>query len=73
LTPQEFAQTFHPSAGTHEAVLIHPRTGAAVRVAFTLPPGTPRVFANQRLIEFDYGRTRVTLVFTIFGTVRVEG
>jgi len=70
-TPQEFAQTFRPTPGPHEAVLIHPRTGQAVRVAFSLPPGTPRVFANQRVLEFDYGRTRVTIIFGIAGGVRV--
>jgi hypothetical protein len=72
LTPAQFAQVFRPAAGTYEAILVHPLTKVPVRVSFTLPPGTPRVTAGPRFVEFDYGHTRVIISFVIGGGVRVR-
>jgi hypothetical protein len=72
MTPQEFAQSFRPAPGPYDVVLIHPRTGQAVRVNFTLPPGNPRVYVTPRLLEFDYGSQRVSIIFGIAGGVRVR-
>jgi hypothetical protein len=71
LTHQEFARSFQPTPGTHNVVLLHPRTGAPVNVSFTLPAGTPRVRVRPRELEFDYGRTQVEIRFLFDGRVRV--
>jgi hypothetical protein len=72
LTLQEFARTFRPAAGTYQVTLLHPRTGQPLTTTFTLPPGTPRVTVGLRFIEFDYGRTRVSIVFPLGGGIRVR-
>jgi hypothetical protein len=72
VTPQQFAQTFRPGPGTYDAILIHPLTRVPERVRFTLPPGTPRVTAGPRFVEFDYGTSRVIIHFVIGGGVRVR-
>src|SRR5438105_1959570 len=35
MTVGEFAACFKPTCGTHEVLLIHPRTGCPVKVCFT--------------------------------------
>jgi hypothetical protein len=72
MTPDEFARAFQPVAGTHEVVLLHPRTKNPVKVVFTLPEGTPRVSVGRRDLRFDYGRDQVRIVFAIGGGVRVR-
>jgi hypothetical protein len=72
LTLAEFAGSFQPAAGPHEAVLIHPVSKAPVKVRFTLPAGTPRkVRVHRRELVFDYGRQRVKVRFVADGNVRV--
>jgi hypothetical protein len=71
ITPQDFARTFQPTAGSHEVVFIHPRTRLAVMVVFDLPAGTPRVSYNANSLVFDYGRHEVEIRFAIGGRVRV--
>jgi hypothetical protein len=72
MTLGEFARSFQPTAGTYEMVLLHPRTNSPVKVVFTLPEGTPHVSTGRRDIRFDYGRTRVHVVFALGGAVRVR-
>jgi hypothetical protein len=74
LTVRDFASAFRPAAGTHEVVLVHPRTGKPVPVTFTLPPGTPRkVRATRNALILNYGRREVvTIRFLRDGTVRVR-
>jgi hypothetical protein len=73
MTLTEFATTFEPRPGTYEVDLIHPGTGNAIRVAFTLPEGTPRkVRLKRREIDFDYGKQTVSIRFLIGGRVRVQ-
>jgi hypothetical protein len=72
LTLQEFARTFRPAPGTYQVTLLHPRTGQPLTITFTLPAGTPQVYVGQRFLEFDYGSSRVTIVFPLGGGVRVR-
>jgi hypothetical protein len=72
-TLAQFASTFTPQPGRYEVVLLHPATGQPVKVAFTLPPGTPRrVRLFRYRLAFDCGRHDVVLVFQRNGGVRVR-
>jgi hypothetical protein len=71
-TIKEFAETFRPREGTHQAVVIHPTTGQPVKVEFTLPAGTPEVRVNSREVEFDYGKSEVEVRFLLNGGVKVD-
>jgi hypothetical protein len=71
-TLDEFAKTFKPAAGKYEVVIQHPVTCEPVTVCFTLPEGCPKkVRVNPRQIDFDYGKTDVTIRFVRDGRVRV--
>jgi hypothetical protein len=73
LTLGEFASSFRPVPGPHEVVLVHPVTGAPVKVAFTLPPGSPRkVRVLRRQLDFVYPRHNVAIRFPRDGSVRVR-
>jgi hypothetical protein len=73
LTLAEFASAFRPVPGTHQVLLVHPRTGRPVPVEFTLPPGVPRkVSVRRHELAFDYGRDEVTIRFGLLGRVRVS-
>ena len=74
LTLGEFVAAFRPCPGTHEAYLVHPVTGAPVKVCFTLPPGSPRkVRVHRRDLEFVYGhRQDVEIRFLRDGRVQVR-
>jgi hypothetical protein len=72
LTPDQFASSFRPKAGTYEVMLEHPFTGRPVNVRFTLPPGNPRVIVRRLFVEFDYGRFSVIIRFFRDGTVAVR-
>jgi len=39
MTLTEFASSFQPAPGAYEVLLVHPRSGYAVPVCFTLPDG----------------------------------
>jgi hypothetical protein len=53
----EFASTFQARGGTHEVWLINPVTGAAARVRFSLPYGSPRrIVLDPQGVDFVYGR-----------------
>ena len=73
-THREFAETFKPTAGTYEVVMLHPMTNKPVQVSFTLPEGAVRkVRSWPRQIIFDYGGRRdVTIRFLPDGGVRVN-
>jgi hypothetical protein len=71
LNHYEFAKTFVPAPGKYVVTLIHPGTGAAVEVAFVLPPGAPKVITLPRSVIFDYGSSEVDIHFGIKGKVRV--
>jgi hypothetical protein len=72
-TLPEFASSFVPKPGVHEAVLMHPASGQPVKVRFLLPEGAPRrVRVFRYRLTFDYGRHDVALVFLRNGTVRVR-
>jgi hypothetical protein len=72
MTLEEFARTFRPAPGTYQVTLLHPRTGEPLTTTFTLPPGVPRVTVGLRFVEFDYGQTRVSIVFPLVGGIRVR-
>ncbi len=72
-TLAEFATSFVARAGTHEVTVIHPVTGRPVTVSFTLPDGTPKkIDVKRREIDFDYGRSSVTIRFMAGGKVSVR-
>jgi hypothetical protein len=72
-TLAEFATTFQPKPGNYEVELLHPGTGQPVKVAFTLPDGTPsKVHLRRRALVFDYGRRSVGIHFLLGGRVRVD-
>ncbi len=71
----EFAASFKPCAGTHEAVVVHPYTNTPVRVSFTLPEGSPTVKIKgglRRAVEFNYGNRGVEVWFYRDGRVVVR-
>ncbi len=71
-TLDEFAKSFKPQPGKYEVVIQHPVTCEPVKVCFTLPEGCPRkVHVYPREIDFDYGRTDVSIRFIRDGRVRV--
>jgi hypothetical protein len=71
-TLDEFAKTFKPAAGKYEVVIQHPVTCEPVTVCFTLPEGCPKkVKVHPRQIDFDYGKTDVSIRFIRDGRVRV--
>ena len=71
-TLDEFAKTFKPQPGKYEVVIQHPVTCDPVKVCFTLPEGCPKkVHVRPREIDFDYGRTDVSIRFIRNGSVRV--
>jgi hypothetical protein len=71
-TLDEFAKTFKPQPGKYEVVIQHPVTCDPVKVCFTLPEGCPKkVHVRAREIDFDYGRTEVSIRFIRDGRVRV--
>jgi hypothetical protein len=74
-TIYDFATSFKPSAGTHEAVVVHPYTNTPVKVSFTLPEGTPTVKIKgglRRAVEFNYGNRGVEVWFYRDGRVLVK-
>jgi hypothetical protein len=71
-TLDEFAKTFKPAPGKYEVVIQHPVTCEPVTVCFMLPEGSPKkVRVHPRQIDFDYGKTDVTIRFIRDGRVRV--
>jgi hypothetical protein len=67
-----FASTFQATPGSYEALIVHPFTGQAVKVSFTLPEGAPRrVIVHRHTIEWDYGKHFVRLNFMRSGEVRI--
>jgi hypothetical protein len=73
LTLGEFATAFKPAPGKYEVVLVHPRTGRPVPVAFTLPDGPPpKMYVGRHELAFDYGRAAVVVRFGLRGRVRVS-
>lgn len=71
MTIMNFVRTFRPTEGTHEMMLVHPDTGAPVRVTFTLPAGRPMLRYDRTQIEFNYGDKEVEIHFRKDGTVKV--
>ncbi len=71
-TLDEFAKSFQPAPGKYEVVIQHPVTCEPVKVCFTLPEGCPKkVRVHAREIDFDYGKTDVSIRFIRDGRVRV--
>jgi hypothetical protein len=71
-TLDEFARSFQPAPGKYEVVIQHPVTCEPVKVCFTLPEGCPKkVHVRPREIDFDYGKTDVSIRFIRDGRVRV--
>ena len=72
MTVTEFANSFQPAPGTYEVVLIHPRSGCAVPVCFTLPQGCcKKVCVRRHELAFDYGCQDVCIHFRICSRVKV--
>ena len=71
-TLDEFAASFKPAPGKYEVVILHPVTCEPVKVCFCLPEGCPKkVKVHNREIDFDYGRSEVSIRFIRDGRVRV--
>src|SRR6266852_1682093 len=71
-TLDEFAKSFQPAPGKYEVTIQHPVTCEPVKVCFTLPEGCPKkVRVHPREIDFDYGKTDVSIRFIRDGRVRV--
>jgi hypothetical protein len=68
---RDFARTFQPAPGNYEVLFVHPGNHKPVAVAFSLPPGQPRVSCGPRALTFDYGRCEVEIRFKIGGKVVV--
>ncbi len=63
----EFADSFQPTAGCHEVLLVNPVTGCPCLVQFKLPAGCPNVYVLRREVAFDYGNCLVRIRFRIGG------
>ncbi len=74
MTLCEFANTFQPTPGPHEVLLIHPCSHRCVKVCFTLPCGCVKVCAHKRELVFDCGCPHeVRIVFKLLcSKVRVD-
>ena len=73
LTVEQFSRAFTPIPGKHDVWLIHPRTCQPVHVCFTLPAGKLRhVDVGRRVVEFDFGRCGVEIIFRLNGTADVK-
>src|SRR5262245_60095773 len=60
----QFVSTFSPEAGKHTVALVHPATGEAVTVQFTLPEGCRKVnFDGNKKVVFDCGDKEVAIRF----------
>jgi hypothetical protein len=71
-TVGEFVDSFHPTGGAYEAVLLHPLTGCPVKVCFTLPPGCPcKVHVHPRRVRFEYAHCDVVIHFYRDGSYKV--
>jgi hypothetical protein len=69
----EFAATFQAKPGHFEVLIAHPTTGKPVKVAFTLPDGSPRrVKVHRNQLEFDYRGKDISIRFLRDGEVRVR-
>jgi hypothetical protein len=72
LNHYDFVRVFVPTAGRHHVVIIHPGSGAPVKVSFTLPCGRPDIRVYPRRIIFDYGYEEVEIHFALCGFVQVH-
>jgi hypothetical protein len=53
-------------------VANHPRTGERTYIDVQMPPGTPRVTYTDHAIEYDFGRTSVSVCFGLVGNPSVK-
>jgi len=68
ITVEQFARNFVPTPGVHDVLFIHPYSKKAVDVAFRLPAGPIyKVNYGKNRVTFDYGRTKVVLIFRLIG------
>lgn len=73
MTLAEFASSFQPAPGTYEVLLVHPRSGCAVPVCFTLPEGCcKKVCVRRHELAFDYGCQDVRIHFRLCSRVKVS-
>ena len=73
MTLHDFAASFKPCPGSYEVYIVHPKTGEAVKVNFSLPEGTPsKVRVARREIDFEYGKHTVEIRFRHDGSVSVR-
>ena len=71
-TLAEFVESFRPSRGEHDVMVVHPVTKKPVNVSFKLPAGKPKQVRIQgRELGFDYGNREVAIRFLRDGRVRV--
>ncbi len=53
-------------------VANHPKTGERTYIDVQMPPGAPRVTYTDHAIEYDFGRTGVTVCFGLIGSPSVK-
>ncbi len=53
-------------------VANHPRTGERTYIDVQMPPGAPRVTYTDHAIEYDFGRTGVSVCFGLVGNPTVK-
>lgn len=58
--------------GPSIVVVNHPKTGERQYIDVQMPPGAPRVTYTDHGIEYDFGKTGVSVVFGLFGHASVK-
>jgi hypothetical protein len=58
--------------GPSIVVVNHPKTGERCYIDVQMPPGAPRVTYTDHSIEYDFGKTGVSVVFGLFGHPSVK-
>jgi hypothetical protein len=68
ISVQQFAANFVPVPGIHDVKFIQPYSKKPVDVMFRLPDGPLfKTYYSKNRITFDYGRTKVELIFRLIG------
>jgi hypothetical protein len=68
ISVQQFAANFVPAPGIHDVKFIQPYSKKPVDVVFRLPDGPLyKTYYSKNRVTFDYGRTRVELIFRLIG------
>jgi hypothetical protein len=65
---EQFAKNFVPTPGIHDVKFIQPYSKKPIDVVFRLPDAPLfKTYYSKNRITFDYGRTKVALIFRLIG------